>query len=53
MINVDSVKKKNRDTDLPKKVWIVKAMFFPVVTYVCESWIKKKAEHRRIDAFEL
>ena len=39
--------------DLPTKVWLVKAMVFPVVMYGCESWAVKKAEHRRIDAFEL
>ena len=44
---------KNRDITLPTKVHLVKAMIFPVVTYGCESWIIKKAEHRRIDAFEL
>ena len=44
---------KSRDITLPTKVHLVKAMVFPVVTYGCESWIMKKAEHRRIDAFEL
>jgi len=44
---------KSRDITLPTKVHLVKAMVFPVVTYGCESWILKKAEHRRIDAFEL
>ena len=44
---------KNRDTSLPTKVRIVKAMVFPVVMYGCENWTIKKAEHRRIDAFEL
>ena len=44
---------KNRDITLPTKVHIVKAMVFPVVMYRCESWTIKKAEHQRIDAFEL
>ena len=44
---------KSRDITLPTKVHIVKAMVFPVVPYGCESWTVKKAEHRRIDAFEL
>ena len=44
---------KSRDITLPTKVRLVKAMVFPVVTYGCESWTVKKAEHRRIDAFEL
>ena len=44
---------KSRDITLPKKVRLVKAMVFPVVVYGCESWTVKKAEHRRIDAFEL
>ena len=44
---------KNRDITLPTKVHLVKAMVFPVVMYRCESWTVKKAEHRRIDAFEL
>ena len=52
MINLDSVL-KNRDITLPIKVHIVKAMVFPVVMYGCESWTIKKAEHQRIDAFEL
>ena len=52
MINVDSVL-KSRDIILPTKVRIVKAMVFPVVMYRCESWTIKKAEHQRIDAFEL
>ena len=43
---------KNRDITLLTKVHIVKAMMFPVIMYVCESWTIKKAEHRRIDAFE-
>ena len=44
---------KSRDITLPTKVWLVKAMVFPVVMYGCESWSIKKAEHQRIDAFEL
>ena len=44
---------KSRDITLPTKVCLVKAMVFPVVMYVCESWTVKKAEHQRIDAFEL
>ena len=44
---------KSRDITLPTKVHLVKAMVFPVVMYGCESWTIKKAEHRRIDAFEL
>ena len=44
---------KNRDIALPKKVFLVKAMVFPVVMYGCESWTIEKAEHRGIDAFEL
>ena len=44
---------KNRDITLPTKVCLVKAMVFPVVMYGCENWTIKKAEHRRIDAFEL
>ena len=44
---------KSRDITLPTKVRLVKAMVFPVVMYGCESWAVKKAEHRRIDAFEL
>ena len=52
MTNLDSVL-KSRDITLPTKVSIVKAMVFPVVMYGCESWTVKKAEHRRIDAFEL
>ena len=50
--NLDSIL-KSRDITLPIKIRIVKAMVFPVVTYECESWTVKKAEHRRIDAFEL
>ena len=52
MTNIDSIL-KSRDITLPTKVHLVKAMFFPVVMYGCESWIIKKAECRRIDAFEL
>ena len=52
MSNIDNIF-KSRDITLPKKVNLVKAMFFPVVMYGCESWTVKKAEHRRIDAFEL
>ena len=52
MTNLDSIF-KSRDITLPTKVCLVKAMVFPVVTYGCESWTVKKAEHRRIDAFEL
>ena len=50
--NLDSIF-KSRDITLPTKVHLVKAMVFPVVMYGCESWTIKKAEHRRIDAFEL
>ena len=52
MINLDSIL-KSRDITLPTKVHLVKAMAFPVVMYGCESWTIKKAEYRRIDAFEL
>ena len=52
MINLDSIF-KSRDITLPTKVHLVKAMVFPVVMYGCESWTVKKAECRRIDAFEL
>ena len=52
LINLDSIL-KNRDITLSTKVHLVKAMVFPVVMYGCESWTVKKAEHRRIDAFEL
>ena len=52
MTNLDSIL-KIKDITLPAKVYLVKAMVFPVVTYECESWTVKKAEHRRIDAFEL
>ena len=44
---------KSRDITLPTKICLVKAMVFPLVMYGCESWTIKKAEHRRIDAFEL
>ena len=50
--NIDSIL-KSRDITLPAKAHLVKAMVFPVVMYGCESWTLKKAEHRRIDAFEL
>ena len=50
--NLDSIL-KSRDIPLPTKVCLLKAMVFPVVTYGCESWTIKKAEHKRIDAFEL
>ena len=50
--NLDSIF-KSRDITLPTKVRLVKAMVFPVVVYGCESWTVKKAEHQRIDAFEL
>ena len=50
--NLDSTL-KSRDITLPTKVCLIKAMLFPVVMYGCESWTVKKAEHRRIDAFEL
>ena len=52
MTNLDSIL-KSRDSTLPTKVHLVKAMVFPVVMYGCESWTVKIAEHRRIDAFEL
>ena len=52
MTNLDSIF-KSRDITLLTKVHLVKAMVFPVVTYGCESWTVKKAEHQRIDAFEL
>ena len=51
MINLDSIL-KSRDIPLPTKVYLVKAMVFPVVMYGCESWTIKKAEHKRIDAVE-
>ena len=50
--NIDSIL-KSRDITLPTKVHLVKAMVFPVVMYRCESWTIKKAEHQRIDVFEL
>ena len=52
MTNLDSIL-KSRDNTLPTKVHLVKAMLFPVVMYGCESWTVKKAEHLKIDAFEL
>ena len=52
MTNLDSIL-KSRDIALPTKVCLVKALVFPVVMYGCESWTVKKAERRRIDAFEL
>ena len=52
MTNLDSIL-KSRDITLPTKVHLVKSMIFPVVMYGCDSWIIKKAEHWRIDAFEL
>ena len=52
MTNLESIF-KSRDITLPTKVRLVKAVVFPVVMYGCESWTVKKAEHRRIDAFEL
>ena len=52
LANLDGVL-KSRDITLPRKVRLIKAMVFPVVMYGCESWMVKKAERRRIDAFEL
>ena len=52
LVNLDSIL-KSRDITLPTKVYLVKAMVFPVVMYGCESWTIKKAERQRIDAFEL
>ena len=52
MTNLDSIL-KSRDITLPTELHLVKAMVFPVVRYGCESWTIKKAEHQRIDAFEL
>ena len=52
MTNIDNVL-KSRDITLPTRVCLVKAMVFPVIMYGCESWTIKKAEHRRIEAFEL
>ena len=51
MTNLDSIL-KSRDITLPTKVYLVNVMVFPVVTYGCENWTIKKAEHQRIDAFE-
>ena len=53
ILDTSKTLKKQRDITLPTKVHLVKAMDFPVVMYVCESWTIKKAEHQRIDAFEL
>ena len=53
MTKLDSMFKKKRDITLSTTVCLVKAMVFPVVMYGCESWTIKKADHRRIDAFEL
>ena len=52
MTNLDSIL-KSRDITLPTEVCLVKAMIFPVVMYGCESWTMQKAEHQRIDTFEL
>ena len=52
IVNLDGIL-KSRDISMPTKVHLVKAMVFPVVMYECESWTIKKAEHQRIDAFEL
>ena len=52
MTNLDSIL-KSRDTTLPTKFHLVKAMVFPVIMYRCDSWTMEKAEHQRIDAFEL
>ena len=52
MTKLDSIL-KSRDITLPTKVYLVKAMVFPVIMYGCESWTIKKAERQRIDAFEL
>ena len=52
MTNPDSIL-KSRDVTLPTNIHLIKAMVFPVVMYECENWTVKKAEHRRIDAFEL
>ena len=52
MINLDSIL-KSRDITLPTKVYLVTALVFPVAMYRCESWTIKKAEHQRIDSFEL
>ena len=53
MTNLDSILKSRDIITLPTKVHLVKAMVFPVIMYGCESWTIKKAEHQRIDAFEL
>ena len=52
MTNLDSIL-KSRDFTLTTKVWLIKAMIFPVIMYGCESWTIKKAEHQRIDAFKV
>ena len=52
MTNLDNIF-KSKDITLPTKVHLVKAMVFPVVVYGCESWMVKKTEHQKIDAFEL
>ena len=52
MTNLDSIL-KSRDITLPTKVCLIKATVFPIVMYGCDSWTVKKAEHQRIDAFEL
>ena len=52
MTNLDNIL-KGRDITLPAKVHLTKAMVFPVIMYGCENWTVKKAEHRKIDAFEL
>ena len=52
MTNIDSIL-KSRDVTLTTKVHLVRAMVFPAIMYVCESWTIKKAEHQRIDTFEL
>ena len=52
LTNLDSIF-KSRDSTLPTKIRLVKAMVFPVVMYRCDSWTVKKAEHRRIDSFQL
>ena len=52
MTNLDSIL-KSRDINLPTKVCLVKAMVFPIVIYGCKCWAREKAEHQRIDAFEL
>ena len=53
MTNLDKQNLKSRDSTLPTKVHVVKAMVFPIVMYECKSWTIKKAEHQRIDAFEV